>query len=235
MIGQAHGPSHSETQMKLQARLAKATGKYLHSTDKDGYPFPYGRWTEISRDAKGPVIEFEADRLDVLVEVADQAITPKNVKAVWAAIRHEFVDKVGYRMYGAILANVLEALGAGYNFYTVYELLKDQKGLGFMGGTGVGNKIHNITYTKVVGVKSGLDPLVTEVAQAWFNLMLGELKYTRKETKHLRDAVAEDELVLAINAKPECQATVRYVGAKGYPVRQQSKARVTCAKCSEAW
>jgi len=52
-----------------------------------------------------------------------------------------------------------------------------------MGGTGCGTKVHHLTYNKVMGVKADLDPLVTEVAPGLFNLMLGELRYQRKDTK----------------------------------------------------
>jgi len=96
----------------------------------------------------------------------------------------------------------------------------------------VHSAIH-LTYNKVMGVKADLDPLVTEVAQAWFNLMLGELRYQRKDTKHLRDNIDEADLILTYGATPGCQKTVRYVGAKGFPLRTQGAGHITCAKCSK--
>lgn len=212
--------------MKLKALVTPDFRNSHH--DSEGYPRPYGRFTEIGRSDKGMTIEFEATRLDVLSDYAGSAITEKNAKAVWAEVRNEFVGKVGFRMYGGILSTILRRLDHGFS--TVYDFLYEQKGLGFMGGTGCGTKVHHLTYDVATGVKDGLDPLVTEVAQAWFNLMMGELKYFRRETKHLRDNIGEAELVLTFNAHPTCQKTVRYVGAKGYPLRN---AKVTCAKCAK--
>lgn len=213
--------------MKLKGFLPKERRSHWDPLE---YPFPYGRWTELSRDENGVHIEFDAERLDVLVDCCD-AITPKNVKEIWALIRPEFVRKAGWRLYGNIPQACLNAMGQ--NFMTVYDFLYDQKGVGFMGGTGCGKKIHHLTYNKVTGVKTGANALITEIAEAWYNLMLGELRYQRKETKHIRDNIAEPDLVLTFGAVPGCQRTVAHHDARGFPLATQSLGKITCAKCAK--
>lgn len=211
--------------------LRNVASVFLKADDYE-YPEAYGKWHEISRTAKGINISFEVPyHIDVLSEIVG-TITSKNVKAIWAAIRSEFVDKVGYRGYENILRQISYTLG--YNdFDSLFTILYDQKGMGFMGGTGCGTKIHHLTYNKITGVLPGLDPLITEVAQAWFNLMLGSLRYTRNEHKHLRDNLREEELFITFGAHPGCQRTVRFVGAQGYPLVRQDKP-ITCAKCGKS-
>jgi hypothetical protein len=125
----------------------------------------------------------------------------------------------------------LEVYGNYNSYSSVFNIIKNQKGYGYMGGTGCGKNIHHLTFDKIVGVKEGLPKKVKELAEFWLAGMLQILNEVRKSKKHLRDIIAEKDLYVTLGAKPDCQNTVAHVDTHGFPVKEYTIDNITCKKC----
>jgi hypothetical protein len=201
---------------------------------------------------KSVTIEFELKpgysptHVEGIERLADHPslVTKDNVLAVWAIIKRAFsVNKVPYRGHGPLLHRMTDALGY-FNYESLFEIIYNQEGWGFMGGTGCGTLVHKLKFHKIMGVKPELTKSVTAATKntlgvVWalaslrFNLILGEVKAVRLANKHLRDTVKEEDIFVTLEARPICQATVAYVGAHGYCIRGAQENAITCTKCAK--
>ncbi len=169
-------------------------------------------------------------------------INEGNADAVWAIVKSQFnVNKVPNSYYMPIVKRLLYVKGWG-DFWDIFTIVEDQSGFGYMGGTGCGSLIHDLRFHKVMGVKEELgasatpgtqDHLKWVLATLLFSHMLGEVKGIRQGNKRLREAVAEDDIFVTLNARPMCQATVHCHGAHGYPVRNGKIEDTSCTKCAK--
>ena len=196
------------------------------------------------------VIEWELeDRRDEytprgLSTLADypEVITKANAHLIWPLVKRGFpVDKVPYRSHMTVIHKLLDINGWS-NLYDIFTIHDNEQGWGFMGGTGCGRLIHHLTFSKVLGVREDVAQDIKKSPKHWvkwhlatvlFTSMLGEVKQVREDRKYLRDAIKEDELFVTLHAKPDCQETVRYVGAQGYVVRGAGLERCSCTKCAK--
>lgn len=164
-----------------------------------------------------------------------EVIKTKNADAVWALVKDQFdVNKVPGQYAVLVIYAMLNAKGWN-NLYDLFEILENQTGFGWMGGTGCGRLVHDLTFHKVLGVKAehAGAGLKWVLATLLFSSMLGKVKGVRQEHKHLRDRLKEDEVFVTLAAKPKCQATVHYHGAHGYPLLGIKADEISCKKCAK--
>ncbi len=155
----------------------------------------------------------------------------KNVDAILEIMAGALSEtNVPNRFVIPVIDNLLSVKG-WYNYYQNFTILDDQRGFGYMGGAGCGKLIHDLTFSKILGVNPELTGVRRTLAAMQFNGMLGEVKEIRRTNKHLREALAEDHIFVTLNARPMCQATVRYRNAHGYPVVNGATADCSCTKC----
>ncbi len=195
---------------------------------------------EIGRDANGSIIEVTLDPKDkgIPTNFLASAITLENRDAVVATILQIFENNsraaLGKKIGGMLRQIIFDWYG--YSWYDVFDIEDSQQGIGFMGGTGVGEKIHRITYSKVTGVrqKPALPEAAEKLANYWLANMTGSIQYLHSETKHMRDHIKAEDLCVVFEAQPDCQKTVAHWTAQGYPIKGADSSRVTCARCKKA-
>ncbi len=238
------------TTMKLQVTLKP------EKNDWGGYyPVHQGSGDRIIQDnrmVKEPrdrtlVVEFEASSEDRypnhrLDSHFAELITAQNKNTITEILlenmKQVVKDSFGIWQYQGLMAALAWEWCPVRTFDPInhcFDLLGNQKGFGFMGGTGCGRLIHDLTFTKILGPKKGLKGPLAETAVYWFAAMLGTTKHLREETKHLRDAIKEEDLFVTVGAFPGCQRTVKNYHAIGYPVKGiKALEGMTCKKCRKA-
>jgi len=233
--------SNRNIEYKCRVYVPKAIPAYSYKNIVEYYR-PYSGENEISRDDNGSVVEFNihgenkpmlegAYMPDLFRRFARQLINKENVDDLFT-IFEQSISHINYITERIELAKVFLSFYGEYDSYTaVFEILKDQKGYGYMGGTGCGTKIHHLTFDKIVGVKEGLPKKVERLAEIWLAGMLGIISKIVADKKYLRDAIKEEDLFVTLNAHPDCQNTVRYVEAQGFPIEGVSVENITCKKC----
>ncbi len=162
-----------------------------------------------------------------------QVITEKNVDAILELFAGALNEKSVPTRWTLPLVELLLRCKGWANLYDNFDILDDQTGFGYMGGTGCGRLIHDLRFSKILGVKPSLKGIRRTLAAMCFNGMLGAVKDIRQENKHLREALTEDQVFVTMNAKPTCQATVAYHNAHGYPVVNGSSVDCSCTKCAK--
>jgi hypothetical protein len=161
-----------------------------------------------------------------------RAITVKNADAVLELVAGVLGEGKMLDEYTLpVVETLLAAKGWGSDRAN-YDMLDGQEGWGFMGGTGCGQLVHKLLFTKVLGVNPELTGVRRTLAAMQFNGWLGQVKAIRNESKHLRDAVTEDQLFVTYNAHPICQASVHYHSARGFLVSAATEATCSCSKCA---
>lgn len=160
-------------------------------------------------------------------------ITAKNVDAVLELVEHLLdATRVPNKYDLRVVTQLLVMKGWGL-VEDNYDVLYDQEGWGYMGGTGCGTLIHKLRFNKILGVLPALTGVQRTLAAMQFNGWLGEVKAIRAERSHLRESVTEDELFVTLGAHPICQNTVAYVGARGFPVKAATEQHCSCTKCAD--
>lgn len=236
---------------KTKTRKELTVEIYIEVKTSSKYPdekfyFPankYNNLKEVSRDKNGSIIAItikgkgDEDSFssspsipELFYEHKHKLITPENIDAVLEIV----IEKVEY-FFGRYDLALLNTLVKKYNlgWEDIFEIDRNQKGFGFMGGTGCGQNIHHLTYDKVLGVKSGLEPKIEKLATTFFAGLLGERLKLRESKKYLRENIKEEDVYVTINAKPDCQRTVNYTKAHGFPLKGTKAENITCLKCAK--
>jgi len=213
--------------------------KYVF-TEKRYYYRPYeGCWEkEISRTADASVIEFpvkEGVPLSNLIKKVIEELNPAEWDIVVDRLIREYElkkkDRVDFsrQEWQGVLTRLWTVKGHNYN--TIFDIEYGFKGIGYMGGTGVGTNIHDLTLDIVTGVKVTAEPFKT-LGAIWIAERTGELLDVRQSTVHLREQIAEADVYCVLEAHPDCQATVKYHTALGYPVKSFTAQNITCLNCN---
>lgn len=216
---------------------------------KKVYCRPLYNEKEIERDETGNIIECKialkkdiyidgvkakivANMPELFINNAYDLINKDNVDDIFL-IYKEYIDTRSWRLKNTVnvIGALLEAYGEYNSYSSVFNIIKNQKGYGYMGGTGCGKNIHHLTFDKIVGVKEGLPIKVKKLAEFWLAGMLQILKEVRESKKYLRDIIAEKDLYVTVGARPDCQNTVAHVNAHGFPVKEYTVDNITCKKC----
>jgi hypothetical protein len=218
------------------------------------YCYPMCDEKEIERDETGNIIECEVymkkniwsgieapdnnkNKMDtnfpsLFIDNAYDLINKENVDDIFW-IYKEYIGNRSWELKRTV--NVIGALlnvYGDYNSYSsVFNIIKNQKGYGYMGGTGCGKNVHHLTFDKIVGVKENLPVKVKKLAEFWLAGMLQILNEVRESKKYLRDIISEKYLYVTIGARPDCQNTVAHVNAHGFPVKEYTIDNITCKKC----
>jgi hypothetical protein len=201
-----------------------------------GYEIVYYNEKEISRDENGSVIEFPIDMnyiSDKFINKANYLINKDNADDIFN-IYKKYVGTSSYKMKKSLpvifaLLNIYT--NKNFSYDSIFNILKNQSGYGYMGGVGCGKNIHKLTFDKIIGVKSGLSKEVNELAEFWLAGMMEQLYEIRKNKKYLREVIEEKDLFVALNAKPDCQETVAHVNSQGFVIKNATKKDITCKKC----
>jgi hypothetical protein len=206
------------------------------------YCYPLYNEKEIERDETGNIIECKVymkkniwseidspddnkDKMDtnfpsLFINNAYDLIGKDNADDIFEICK-EYIGNRSWELKRIInvIGALLEVYGNYNSYSSVFNIIKNQKGYGYMGGTGCGKNIHHLTFDKIVGVKDNLPIKVKNLAEFWLAGMLQILNEVRKSKKHLRDIIAEKDLYVTLGAKPDCQNTVAHVDAHGFPVK----------------
>ena len=190
---------------------------------------------DAERNIRTIEIEVNQNQLSRLQGHTEQLITVDNADEVWEAIKKAFdVNRTAWFPYGVIFTRLLAVKG-WLNYGELYNIEYDQIGYGYMGGTGCGRLVHEISYSKIVSVKydSIADPRKWVWAQLLFKCMAGEVKALRDHNKHLRENIEEKDIFVTLNARPTCQKTVAYRGARGFLLKSGGLKHLTCIHCAK--
>lgn len=161
------------------------------------------------------------------------AITKENVDTVITLLAAQLSESTLVdKSTGLVVDHLLASKGWGHDREN-FDMLDNQEAWGFMGGTGCGNLIHRLSFTKVLGVKPSLTGTRRILAAMQFNGWLGQVKAIRDENKHLRDLVTEDQLFVSYNAHPICQSSVNHWSARGFVVGSATESNCSCSKCAK--
>ncbi len=206
------------------------------------------RVVSVDHEAKNAIVEFglegPADTSSLVTR--PQAVTEKNVDEIWNIIRiapELSVNRTPSRYTMDLITHLLSAKGWA-NLYDLFDVLPNQKGFGFMGGTGCGRLVHDLVYDLATGVKpelAAIGKIGSEAHMKWqlatlmYSGMLGHVQQVRQDNKHLRDRLAEREVFVTLRARPTCQQSVAYVTAHGYPLPggETRAVDLSCTKCAK--
>jgi hypothetical protein len=189
-------------------------------------------------------VSFEFDQYSVdcygfgHLSTRPEVINESNVDAILKlfsgakARRHFGEDVVPSKWTLPVVGRLLSAKGWG-NSMDLYDVLFDQEGFGFMGGSGCGRLLHKLHYTKVLSVKPSLKGVRRTLAAMQFNGWLGEVKEIRDDNKHIREALTENDLFVTWSARPICQDSVHHWGARGFLLEGAGPDQCTCTKCAK--
>lgn len=211
------------------------------------YCHPLYNEKEIERDETGNIIECKVEmKKDIMgddnkfyinfptlfVDNAYNLINEDNADDIFK-IYKEYITNHSYmlKLTISVINSLLKIYGEYNSYLAVFNIIENQKGYGYMGGVGCGKNVHHLTFNKIVGIKDGLPIKVNELAEFWLAGMLYVLKDIRKNKKYLRDIIAEQDLFVTLNAKPDCQKTVAHVNAHGFPIKGATIKNITCKKC----
>jgi hypothetical protein len=211
-------------------------------TEKRYYYRPYeGCWEkEISRTEDASVVEFPVKNgvpLSKLIKKVIEELTPvewdivvKRLIYEWSlnGDRHSYAVDFNKQEWQSIVLRLWTM--KGYNFDTMFDITYGFKGIGYMGGTGVGTNVHHLTLDIVTGVKVKTEPFKT-LGAIWISARTGELLDVRQKAVHLREQIAEADVYCVLSAHPDCQQTVKYQTALGYPVKSFTAKNITCLNC----
>jgi hypothetical protein len=218
------------------------------------YYHPLYNEKELEKDETGNIIETKVYmKKDFTYETADgETVDGKwdvNLPTLFINNAYELIDKdnaddifklykqyIGnksYRMKNtmSIIGALLKIYNGSDSYSAVFNILENQKGYGYMGGVGCGKNIHHLTFDKIIGVKENLFKNEKELAEFWLAGMMDVLREIREGKKYLRDVIAEKDLFVSLNAKPDCQVSVAHVDAHGFPIKGATVKDITCKKC----
>lgn len=217
------------------------------------YCHPLYNEKELERDKTGNIIECKVSmKKDLTYETADGKTIDEwdvNLPTLFINNAYELINKdnaddifrlykqyIGNRSYRmkntmVIIHTLLKIYNGSGSYSAVFNILENQKGFGYMGGVGCGKNIHHLTFDKIIGVKENLFKNEKELAEFWLAGMMDVLREIREGKKYLRDVIAEKDLFVSLNARPDCQETVAHVDAHGFPIKNGDIKDITCKKC----
>jgi hypothetical protein len=216
------------------------TNKYAIINKKHYYNLYKGCGeVEISRNENSSIIEFPVIKgipLSKLIKNVIDKLDPEEWNIVVDRIIEEWESKdktTRINFNRQEWQNILSDLWfvKKYNYDTMFDISYGFKGIGYMGGTGVGTNVHNLTLDIVTGIKVTKEPFKT-LGAIWIANRIGELLDIRKDTVHLREQIAESDVFCVLKAHPDCQETVKYNTALGYPVKSFKTNDITCLNCN---
>jgi hypothetical protein len=226
---------------------------YKYKLDADGYvmyEIKYDHYNvyegcgekEISRDKTYSIIELTISNNIPLSSLVSKIIVEENltdedwgfitnriIKEYSSERKHKIFDNIQWQN---VINNIWSVRrGYVYGYGDIFDIKKGFKGIGYMGGTGVGTNVHNLTLDIVTGVKIK-EELYKTLGAMWIAERMRELLDIRQDTVHLREQIEESDVYCVLNAHPDCQYTVNHGRAFGYPVKSFTDKDITCLNCN---
>ena len=224
----------------VTANLPYVTPKYSY---KRQAPQISSDVTLVSNNTKAQTLTVKFDLLSedyqgnihlhrLVNQTASQIINEDNGQAMADLMVPVLVNAKGYSAYRLTIRALLASLG--FKRHDVFNMSFNVQGYGYMGGTGVGEKIHHLVYDLIHDVKDGMPEQVTQLANMYLQGLLDDRNDIHRNNKHLTEAIKPKDLVVTLGCRPICQYSVAGYTAIGYPVAGGSKEHVSCSKCKKA-